>query len=61
MRLQLRQEDNRSETNRDDDGDSQRRDDHRRPITPEGANSDLLWEMRKEMDELRSAIKEKID
>ena len=61
MRLRLQQEDNRSETNWDDDGDSQRRDDHRRPITPKGTSSDLLKEMRKEMDELRNAIKEKTD
>ena len=28
---------------------------------PEETNSDLLWEMRKEMDELRNAIREKTD
>ena len=43
MRQWLQQEDNRLETNRDDDGDSHRR----QPDTPEGANSDLLREMRK--------------
>ena len=53
------QEDNRSGTNRDDNGDSQRRDEHRRPATPQEPSSDLFKEMRKEMDELRSAIKEK--
>jgi len=42
-------------TNRDDDGESQKK----RPNTPESASSDLLREMRKEMDELRNAIKEK--
>ena len=57
MRQRLQQEDNRSETNRDDDGDVQKR----RPGTPERANSDLLKKMRKEMDELRNAIKEKTD
>ena len=57
MRLQLQQEDNRSETNWDDDRDSQKR----RLGTLEGASSDLLKEMRKEMDELRNAIKEKTD
>ena len=31
------------------------------PVTPEGLSSDLLREMRREMDELRNAIKEKID
>ena len=59
--MQLQQEDNRSGTNRNDDEDSHRRNDHRQPNTPEGANSDLLKEMRREMDELRSAIREKID
>ena len=45
------------ETNRDDDGDSQKR----RLDTLERVNSDILKEMRKEMDELRNAIKEKMD
>ena len=45
------------ETNRDDDGDSQRR----QPSTPKKANSDLLREMRKEMDKLRNAIKGEAD
>ena len=57
MRLLLHQEDNRSETNWDDDGDNQKR----QPGTLEGASSDLLREMRKEMDELRNVIKEKTD
>ena len=57
MRQQLQQEDNRSKTNRDDDGDSHRK----RLGTLEGANLDLLKEMRKEMDELRNVIKEKTD
>ena len=52
MRLRLQQEDNHFETNRDDNGDSQRKDDCRRPVTPEGASLDLLREMRKEMDKL---------
>ena len=56
-RQRLQQEDNSSETNQDDDGDSHRR----RPDTLEGANSNLLREMRKEMDELRNAIKGKTD
>ena len=51
----MQQEDNRLDTNQVDDGDIQKR----RPSTPEGANSDLLKEMRKEMAELRNAIKEK--
>ena len=45
------------ETNQDDDEDNQKR----RPNTPEGVSSDLLKEMRKEMDELRNAIKDKMD
>ena len=57
MRQWLQQEDNRSKTNRDDDGDSHRK----RLGTLEGANLDLLKEMRKEMDELRNVIKEKTD
>ena len=55
MMQQLQQEGNRPETNRDDEGDSHRR----RPGTPEGVSSDLLREIRKEMDELRNAIKGK--
>ena len=35
--------------------------DHQRIATPDGPSLDLLWEMRKEMDELRSAIKKKTD
>ena len=59
MRLQLQQEDNHSRTNRNDDEDSHRRNNHRRPNTPKEANSNLLRETRREMDELRSAIREK--
>ena len=53
MRQGLQQEDNHSETNRDDDRDSHKR----QPSTLEGANSDLL----KEIDELRNAIRGKTD
>ena len=49
MSLQLQQEENRSRANQEDEGDSHR------------INSDLLREMRKEMDELRNAIKGKTD
>ena len=59
MRLRLQQEDNRSGTNWDNKGDSQRRSDRQQVATPDRPSSDLLWEMRKEMDELRSAIKGK--
>ena len=55
MSQRLQQEDNHSETNRDDDGDSHRR----RPGTPERVNTDLFKEMIKEMDELRNVIKAK--
>ena len=53
----MQQEDNHTEINRDDDGDSHRR----RTSTPEEANSGLLREMRKEMEELRNTIKGKMD
>jgi len=63
--LQLQQEENRSPTrtgtNQNDNEDSHRRDDHQRPNTSDEANSDLLREMRREMDELRNAMREKMD
>ena len=61
MKLLLQQEENRSKGNTEDEGNSQRRGDHQRPVSPDDQNSDLLREMRKEMDELRSAIKEKTE
>ena len=61
MKLRLQQEENRSKGNLEDERDSQRKSDHQRPISPDDQNSDLLREMRKEMDELRSAIKEKTE
>ena len=54
MRQQLQQEENRTDVNGDDSN-------RRRTSTPEEMNSDLLKEMRKEMDELRNAIREKTD
>ena len=57
MRQRLQQEDNRTDVNRDDGVDSNKR----RTSTPEETNSDLLREMRKEMDELRNAIRGKMD
>ena len=51
----LQQEGNRLETNRDNKGDSHKK----RPSTLEDASSDLLRERRKEMDELKNAIKGK--
>ena len=47
--------------NQDNDADSQRRDDCRPSAIPEEPSSDLLREMRREIDKLRSAIKEKTD
>ena len=61
MKLRLQQEENRSKGNTEDEGDSQRKSDRYKPISPDDQNSDLLREMRKEMDELRSAIKEKTE
>ena len=62
LRLQqVQQEENRSKGNLEGEGDSHRRGTPQRPTTPDEQNSDLLREMRKEMDELRSAIKEKTD
>ena len=55
MRQRLLQEDNR--VDRGDDEDSNKR----RNSIPEEVSSDLLREMRKEMDELRKSIKGKTD
>ena len=61
MKLLLQQEENRSKGNLEDEGNSQRRSDRQRLVSPDDQNSNLLREMRKEMDELRSAIKEKTE
>ena len=61
MKLRLQQAQQEFKGNPDEEGDSHRRSAHRRPITPDEQNSDLLWEVRKEMDELRNALKEKTD
>ena len=58
---QVQQEENWSKDNSEGEGDSHRRSIHRRPITPDEQNSNLLQEMRKEMDELRNVIKDKTD
>ena len=47
--------------NWNDDGDSHRRDDHRQLNTSNEVNLDLLSEMRREMDELRNVVREKMD
>ena len=64
MKLQLQQvqqAQQESKGNPDEEGESQRRSAHRRLTTPDEQNSNLLREVRKEMDELRNALKEKID
>ena len=67
MKLQLQQvqqaqqEENRSKDNLEGEGDSHRRSIHQRPTTPDEQNLDFLREIRKEMDEMRNAIKEKTD
>ena len=67
MKLRLQQvqqaqhEENRSKDNVEGERDSHKRSIHQRPITPDEQNSDLLREMKKEMDELRNTIKEKTD
>ena len=61
MKLLLQQEVNQSKGNQEDEENSQRRGDRQRPISPDDQNSNLLREMRKEMDELRNAIKEKTE
>ncbi|XP_050260119.1 uncharacterized protein LOC126705272 [Quercus robur] len=58
---QAQQEENQSKDNMEEEGDSQRRGTPHRRTIPDEQNSDLLREMRKEMDKLRSAIKEKTD
>ena len=57
MRQQLQQEQNHLVDSGNDGEDSN----GRRTSTPEETNLDLLREMRKEMDELRNAIREKTD
>ena len=63
MRLQLHQEENRSptrvRTNRNNDEDSHKRDNYRRLSSSDEANSNLLRNMRKEMDKLRNTMREK--
>ena len=61
MRLRLQQKENRSRIIQENDEDSQRRSDSQSLATSDETNSDLLWEMRNEMDELGNAIKGKTD
>ena len=50
MKLRLQQEENRSRAHQEDEGDNHKRSNRRGPTTLGEQNSDLLWEMRKEMD-----------
>ena len=63
MRLQLQQEEYRSPMrvgiNKNNNEDSHRRDDFRQPNSLDETNSNLLRDIRKEMDKLRNAIREK--
>ena len=61
MKLRLQQKENQTKDNLEDERDSHRRSDRQRPTSPDEQSSDLLREMRREMDKLRSAIKEKTD
>ena len=61
MKLLLQQEENWFKGILEDEGISQRRSDRQRPVSLDDQNSDLLREMRKEMDGLRSTIKEKTE
>ena len=61
MKLRLQQEENRSVAHQEDEGDSLRKSDHKVPTTLDEPHLDLLREMRREMDELRKAIKGQTD
>ena len=61
MWLRVQQEENRSRANQEDEGESHSRSDRQGPTTLNEQNLDLLREMRKEMDELRNAIRGKTD
>ena len=51
----------RAGTNKNNDEDSHKRDDYQRPNSLDKVNLDLLRDMRKEMDKLRNAMREKTD
>jgi len=61
MRIRLQQKENQSRANQKDEGDNHRRSDRQEPTTLDEPNLNLLREMRKEMDELRNAIRGKTD
>ena len=55
------QKESQSKDSPEDEGDSWKRRDQTRPLSPEDQNLDLLREMRKEMEKLRSAVREKTE
>ena len=62
LRLQqVQQAQQESKGNPDEEGESHRRNAHQRPATPDEQNSELLREVKRGMDELRNALKEKTD
>ena len=61
MKLRLQQKESQSKGSPEDKGDNWKRSDQTRPLSPEDQNLDLFREMSKEMDELRSAIREKTE
>ena len=61
MRVQLLQEENRDVNRNEDEENSNKRDGLRRADPLDGASNDLLKSMRREMDELKNAMKEKTD
>ena len=61
MKLRLQQEENRSVAHQEDEGDSLRKSDRKVPTTLDEPHLDLLREMRREMDEMRKAIKGQTD
>jgi len=61
MRLQLQQEENREGNKNEDEENNNRRDDSRKTDPFDGASNNLLRSMRKEMDELKNVMREKMD
>lgn len=61
MRLQLQHKENYYGTNQNDNEYNHRRNNHQRMNTPEETDAELPREMRREMDKLRSAVREKTD
>ena len=61
MKLRLQQEENWFAANQEDEGDSLKKSDRRGPTTSDEPHTDLLREIRREMDKLRKAIKGQMD